>query len=158
VIVATRVGDLMIVRASTTDMTALSYRHYRFGHTMPLLFSTSGRAYLAFCDADERRLILEGLKVSQADNTAHMTSVQFAQAMEQIRTDGFTVQKFNLDAPAAGRIASLSAPIIEHGKSVGALTLIFFASAMSIVEAVARYSAPVMRVAEAISRDLETTA
>jgi IclR family mhp operon transcriptional activator len=154
VVVASRVGDVMIVRSSTTDMTSLSYRNYRPGHTMPLLFSTSGRVHLAFSEESERRTILEGLALSQSPSADYANSPAFADALGKIREDGFDVQKFNFGAPATGKIASISVPLFEDGKSLAALTMIFFATAMSTEEAVRRYADPIKDAALAMNLEL----
>lgn len=154
VIVASRVGDVMIVRSSTTDMTSLSYRNYRAGHTMPLLHSTSGLAHLAFAEPDDLHTILEGLRLSQSPFAGYGQSREFADTLRQVRADGYAVQKFNFGAPATGKIASLSVPLFETTKSPAALTMIFFASAMSTEEAVRRYVGPIRQTAQAISARL----
>lgn len=158
VLVASRVGGVMIVRGSTTHLTSLSFTHYRLGHTMPLLFSTSGRVYVAFCPEDERRTILKGLKLSSPAMAGYIDHSEFGQVLETIRQKGFAVQKYNHIAPATGKIASLSAPIFDQGRCLGALTMIFFATAMSTEEAVRRYADAIKAGAAAIGRDLAADA
>ncbi|MHB8285630.1 MAG: IclR family transcriptional regulator domain-containing protein [Caulobacteraceae bacterium] len=156
VIVASRVGDVMIVRSSTTDKTSLSYRNYRPGHTMPLLHSTSGLVHLAFSAEEDRRTVLEGLALSQSPSAGYGASQALADSLSQIRQNGFAAQKFNFGAPAAGRIASISVPLFGAEGGPAALTMIFFATAMSTDEAVRRYVGPIRATAEQISAQLNS--
>lgn len=54
---ATRVGTRMIVRDSTHKLTSLTFTNYYPGFTMPIAECATGKAYLAFCEADERDVI-----------------------------------------------------------------------------------------------------
>ena len=60
--IATRVGHSMMVRDSTHKLTSLTLHHYAPGYTLPIIECSSGKAYLAFCEAEERAAILSGLR------------------------------------------------------------------------------------------------
>ena len=49
VALSTRVGQTMMVRASTHSLTSLTFTKLYPGHTRPILECAAGRAHLAFC-------------------------------------------------------------------------------------------------------------
>src|SRR5450830_233924 len=73
VALTTRVGQNMIVRDSTHPLTSLTFSNYYAGHTMPILSSASGYAYLAFASAEERAIVIHGLKM--LEGTSDMLSM-----------------------------------------------------------------------------------
>ena len=62
VAIVTRVGQLMMVRDSTHNLTSLTFVLYSPGYVMPLLECASGHVYLAHASEEERRNIIEGLE------------------------------------------------------------------------------------------------
>ena len=88
VAVTTRIGQSMMIRDNTQDLTALTSNFYPPGYMMPLLECASGQVYVAHLDDDERRRVIDALE--QIDGRAP-TLPQFRsdEAIARIRADGF---------------------------------------------------------------------
>ena len=57
-------GDAMVVRYSTMPYSPLAVQATTLGHRLGLLESAMGLAYLAFCDDDERTILLNMLRTA----------------------------------------------------------------------------------------------
>jgi IclR family mhp operon transcriptional activator len=153
--VATRVGQNMVVRDSTHALTSLTFSNYYPGYTLPILECASGRACLAFSDPAERKMILDGVRQMPAGVDPHTLAVyQDESALQQIRDDGYASKGRNQHNATPGKTSSLAVPLFENGELVGTLSLIFFASAMKVSEAVSLYIGELKTAAERISADL----
>ncbi|MEY2882912.1 MAG: hypothetical protein RL490_636 [Pseudomonadota bacterium] len=153
--VTTRVGPMMMVRDSTHKLTSLTLHNYVPGFTLPIIECSTGKAYLAFCDEDERRGVLNGLK--QLDGPAERMAVLLTSSekmLMDIRARGFATQARNAYTATPGKTSSIAVPIFQNGRVCGALALIFFASAVSMAEAEGRFVNELKAVAAAISEAL----
>ena len=74
--------------------------------------------------------------------------------LQDIRARGFATQARNTYTATPGKTSSIAVPLREHGRVIGALTLIFFASAVSMKEAEGRFVAALQDTANAIATDL----
>jgi IclR family mhp operon transcriptional activator len=153
--VTTRVGTSMMVRDSTHSLTPLAFYVYPPGYTLPMLESSSGRAYLAFCPEDERDSLLQvigsargGAEVALARRTDIM------RLFEQIREGGFATHQRTRATENPGKTSSISAPVFFRGRVTGTLTLIFFASAMPMEEAVKQFANPLKDASTSLSAEL----
>jgi hypothetical protein len=61
-------GTAMIIRETTHRFSRLSFHRAMVGRRMPLLYSASGRAYLAFCPEEERAQLLQLLIAAHDEN------------------------------------------------------------------------------------------
>src|SRR5690606_22750829 len=68
--IAVRSGDAVYVRYSTIPISPLSFLHTSLNMRLSLVSRALGRAYLAFCDQEERDLILRALRDSEAPEDA----------------------------------------------------------------------------------------
>jgi IclR family transcriptional regulator, mhp operon transcriptional activator len=154
--VTTRVGPMMMVRDSTHKLTSLTLHNYAPGFTLPIIECSTGKAYLAYCDEDERRGVLHGLR--QLAGPAERMAVLLTsneRMLAEIRERGFATQARNAYTATPGKTSSIAVPLFEGDRVVGALALIFFASAVSMAEAQDRFVAALQGTARAIARDLE---
>ncbi|MEO0412565.1 MAG: helix-turn-helix domain-containing protein [Pseudomonadota bacterium] len=156
---STRVGARMMVRDSTFALTSLTLNNYFAGYTLPLAECSSGKAYMAFCDEEERDAILEGLRA--LDGPAEKMGVlmlQDSSALDSVRQAGFASQPRNVYTANPGRTSSIAVPIMVNGKIQGTVALVFFASALSVDEAAKKFLARVQEAAAAIAQDLRGSA
>jgi IclR family mhp operon transcriptional activator len=154
--IATRVGTRMMLRDSTHNMTSLTFSHYYPGYTLPIAECATGKVHLAFCDEDERKAIIEGWKAieSEASNMG-MLLLKHDFMLQKIRRDGYALQVRNVYNADPGKTSSIAVPLFgKDNKLIGALALIYFASAMSAAEAVKKYLAPLQATARAIRESL----
>lgn len=136
--VATHVGASMMVRDSTHTLTSLTFNNYAPGYTVPILESASGHAYLAYADDMERQTIMETLE--QLEGPSDMLAMfKSGLLVRRIREDGFATRDRNVHTANPGKTSSISVPVFDQGRVVAALTLVFFATAMPMAEAVRRH-------------------
>lgn len=153
--VTTRVGPMMMVRDSTHRLTSLTLHNYFPGYTLPIIECSTGKAYLAFCDEDERVGVLQGLR--HLDGPAERMALLLTSSermLADIRARGFATQARNAYTATPGKTSSIAVPLFLHDRVIGAAALIFFASAVSMADAEGRFVAELQATARAISADL----
>jgi IclR family mhp operon transcriptional activator len=148
-----RVGLNMMIRDSTHLMTPLTMSLYHPGYTFPILESSSGRAYLAFCPPDESAGVLADLERA-TQGTLLQTRAVIEPLLDEIRAQGFSTHDRTLSTAEPGKNSSISAPLFERSILVGTITLVFFASAMPLARAVAQFSPMLIETARSISVEL----
>jgi IclR family mhp operon transcriptional activator len=149
----THVGQSMMVRDSTHSETSLSFCNYEPGYTLPMLECASGHAYLAHVPDADRLSMLAGLEA--LDRRSHMLEMfKGEKLVQRIREDGYATCDRNPHSAVPGKTSSIGVPIFEGARVVGALSLVFFASAMPMAEALRRYVEDLKATAEAISEHL----
>lgn len=153
--VATRVGAMMMVQDSTHQMTSLTLHNYAPGYTLPLIECSSGKIYLAFCTEEERAGILAGMH--KLDGPAERMALLLTSTdtlLADIRRKGYATQARNAYTATPGKTSSIAVPILRQDKVVGALALVFFASAIRMADAEARFVEPLKQTAASIADDL----
>jgi IclR family mhp operon transcriptional activator len=154
--VTTRVGPSMIIRDSTHGLTSMTFNNYQPGYIFPILEASSGRVYLAFCDEAERKTVLMGLRGDPATIGRELLPLFESGAMvEQIRQDGYATKGRNLYTEHPGKTSSIAVPVFDAGHIAGAITLTFFASALSMDQAVERFCGPLKATAHIIGQAME---
>jgi IclR family mhp operon transcriptional activator len=137
--IVTHVGQSMMVRDSTHAETSLSFSNYEPGYTLPLLECASGHAYLAHVPDADRRSVLAGLEA--LGRRSHMLEMfKGDKLVQRIRAEGHATCDRNPHSAAPYKTSSIAVPIFDGARVAGALTLVFFASAMTMAEAVDRYA------------------
>jgi IclR family mhp operon transcriptional activator len=131
------------IRHSTAVESPLSFERSALQKRSPILSSALGRAWLAFCPAEERRAVLRHLGVKP--------DARLAAAFAKIRRDGhsFTV------LPRSGRLQGIGVAIRDGERVMGCLSMRFIRSAMTEEEAGRRYGSPLNALAAAIAADAE---
>lgn len=153
--VATHVGKSMMVRDSTHTLTSLTFSNYMPGYTLPLLECASGHAYLAHVSDEERAALLAGIEAFES-RSQMVELFKNERLVRNIRENGYATCQRNPHTADPGKTSSIGVPIFDGGKVTAALTLVFFASAMTMHEAVRRYVEPLKEAARDISRVLAT--
>lgn len=151
---ATRVGTRMMVRASTHQMTTLTFTNYHPGFTLPIAECATGKAYLANCTEEERQMIKDAWEAT--DNETSRAGVLLLSddvALNNIREAGYALQARNLYNFEPGKTSSLAVPVRDAaGRLVGALGLIYFASAIKPTEAPGKFLQDIQETVESIGR------
>ena len=128
-------NDAMIIRETTHTESPFSIDRGMAGTHLPVLQTSGGRAYLAFCPDRDRDLILARLRQSGRPSDAMAHDEPFVKRIlsETRQTGyGFRTDGFN------PHTASISLPILIEGRVLACITMIWIASALSFDEAVAR--------------------
>lgn len=134
--IATRVGNRMMVRDSTHNLTSLTLNNYAPGYTLPIAGCSTGKVYLAFCKEEERRDLLFGM--NQVDSSGNRLAKMMTQddgVIDRIRMKGYAMEARNVYTANPGKTSSIAVPIFDGETLVGAMALIIFAAAMKLDDA-----------------------
>ncbi len=131
-------GDCMLVRETTHRFSPLSFNRAMIRQRMPVLFTSAGRAYLAYCSDEERQQILR-LLVAGNDDQANFARnrVLVEQMLEKVRRQGYALNDGEWAQQI--KIAAIAVPIRHNGSVLACINIVFLKKAMSIAEAVQRY-------------------
>ena len=153
--VVTRVGQSMVVRESTSALTSLTFTNYYPGWQVPLLPSSSGRVYFAFASPDEQEELLKAYRVDQRgiDNLT-LREFESGEATAKIRQQGYATATRTQYSANPGKTSSIAVPIFQNERLLGALTMVFFANALSIPDAIRRFLQPLRDCAETIGSEM----
>ncbi|WP_156374413.1 helix-turn-helix domain-containing protein [Pseudorhodoferax sp. Leaf274] len=148
----THVGRSMVVRDSTHSLSSLTFWNYAPGFCLPLLESASGHAFLAHAPSHKRIALLEGLEAYERRSPL-LDMFKSEKLVQNIRDNGYATWERNPHAQVPGKTSSIAVPLFDHGEVVGALSLVFFASALPMAEAVRRYADDLKDAAQRLSDD-----
>ncbi len=146
------VGQRMVVRDSTHTLTTLTFNNYYPGYTLPILESASGCVHIAFTSEDDRANILSTLR-AVPENSGNNTLALFESGLlvGEIQNDGYATKGRNRYTENPGKTSSIAAPVFDAAGIAGAVTLIFFSSAMKMTDAIQKYADDVKRAAATIT-------
>lgn len=150
VTLSSAVGTSIIIRACTHNMSALTLSQYYRGDIFPLLGCAPGHVHLAYSDDATRDCLLQGLEKQQGSSVA-LQLFRRGQLTQRIRDDGYAAVDRTQHTKDPGKTSSISVPLPCADGKLAHLTVNFFASAMPLKDAVARYLPDLRRTAEAVS-------
>lgn len=157
VTLAVRAGNRMMVKHSTHQLTSQTFTNYYPGYTLPLLECASGRAHMAFCSEEERTTVLDGFKTRVSERSAmSFELITVSDLIEQIRARGYSEYARTHHNATPGRTSAFAVPVMDGDKLKACLTLVFFAKAHSMEDAVAKYLAPMQALASTIAQNADT--
>jgi len=146
---AVRVGGAMVMLTSTHGLTTQTFSDYGPGYSMPLTASALGLAYLAFADDEYRQIILRQIPKQ------HLGPECSDGALARIRENGYAIYLRNPYSKDPGKSSSIGVPIHHRGRVIGAITLVYFASAMEPAVALERYLGPIRETQTQIDAALD---
>lgn len=147
VAVATLSGTSMMIRETTDHRTPLAVERYSPGYRVPILQSSSGRVYLAFCSQQQRETLLEVLSRSSRDeDRLARDRPELQKMLADIRTQGYATA---IRARRVSDQASMAVPILVEDRVLATLVVRFAASAVPMKQAVDRF---LPRLRDAASR------
>ncbi|PKB14589.1 IclR family transcriptional regulator [Novosphingobium kunmingense] len=151
----TPVGNVMVVRDSTSTMTSFTFNHYYPGWQVPLIASASGRAFLAHASAETRRhLIAYNESHGSEGEVAMLHAFEHRGEMERILALGYATGARNAYSASPRRTSSVAVPLFQDGELLGSLTMVFFSAAMPLNQAVERFVPGLQATATAIGVDM----
>jgi len=131
-------GDSMLVRETTHRFSPLSFHRAMIRQRMPVLFTSAGRAYLAYCSSEERQQILRLLAAGNDEQANFARNrILVEQMLEKVRRVGYATNdgEWNLQL----KISAISVPVRHNGTALASINVVFLKKAMSVAEAVERY-------------------
>lgn len=153
--VVTRVGNFMVVRDSTSTQTPMTFNHYYPGWQVPLIQSASGRAFLAHTSREIRDTLIAHIEDSGTEHEIRMLrAFESIGEADKIRRQGYAAVARTAYSANPGRTSSFAVPIFCEEEVLGTLTLVFFAAAMTLDDAVTRYLPHLRATAHSIGTDM----
>ncbi|MBS1161822.1 MAG: regulatory protein, IclR [Proteobacteria bacterium] len=131
-------GDCMLVRETTHRFSPLSFHRAMIRQRLPVLMTSAGRAYLAFCGDEERQQILR-LLIAGDDAQANFARnrVLVEQMLEKVRRQGYATNDGEWNEQL--KISAIAMPIRHQDSVLACINVVFLRKAMSIAEAAERY-------------------
>jgi len=152
--VSTFEDDSIAVRETTSRFSPNSCAGLTaIGTPIPLLSTSLGWAYLAFCGDEQRGEILAHLRKSAApEDRAARDSLRINRMIRSVRENGYCAS----DELSYKRNSSVALPVLSRGRVFGCISSVWPTSLISVEAAVSR-CLPVLRDAKAeIEKNLET--
>jgi len=144
---ATLDRDAMRVRLSTGRESPFAIDENYVNRRVPMLLSALGRAYIAFCSADEREKLIELLRESSRETDRMARDPRaMSRLIQSVRRASFASAVEYPNAPAHG----MAVPVLSKGGAIAAITLRYLGRKLSDKDAAQRYLAPLQRTAQAI--------
>jgi len=142
-------GASVVVRFSTIPDSPVSPFHGTINMRLSLLRRALGRAYLAFCPADERLMLLDMLSRSTDPEDRLAVDRRRTQALlAVIRKQGYAERDPMVEPRSSGTIA---VPIIGKGKVLATVGMTYFMSALDRRDLAQRYAPLIQTLADNIS-------
>ncbi|MGZ5922195.1 MAG: IclR family transcriptional regulator domain-containing protein [Rhizomicrobium sp.] len=151
--VCRHVGLSMMICESTHAIAPFTFNLYHPGYTMPILGSSSGKAYLAFCEEEDRKTIIEQVrKMSSSDSGRFVAALE--SEFKTIRNKGYATADRIRHTANPGKTSAISVPVHSEQALEGTITLAFFSSTMALPKAIELYIDSLKHTASAIGDDL----
>ncbi|MGG7565174.1 DNA-binding transcriptional regulator [Rhodovulum sp. DZ06] len=143
----------MVVQETTHGRSPLSIDRAMSGYRLPMLRTSAGRAYLAFCDAAEREAILAHLRrLGDPADAPFLDPAWLSRLLADTRARGLALRDAGEFRP---QTASIAAPVLSPRGVLGCVSMIWIRRAMTGPEAVDRHGAQLRDVAAALAAAAE---
>ncbi len=127
VAIATLDVDAMVVRYSTIPDSPLAHVHTTLNKRLSLVARAHGRAYLAFCPEDERRILLDMVARSQApEDRAARAPKAIARVLREVRDNGYALR----DPAVDPQTSTMAVPVMRGDRVVATVGATFFTRAL----------------------------
>jgi IclR family transcriptional regulator, mhp operon transcriptional activator len=144
--------DAVVVRFSTIADSPVSPFHATLNMRLQLLTRALGRAYLAFCPASERDLILEFLEASaDPEDAAAQDRPSVLTMLARVRAAGFAERSLLVEPKSS---STLAVPIMRGTAVLATLGMTYFTSAMPKAQAIGRYVPLLKELAKNIQKSV----
>lgn len=142
----------MVIQETTHGRSPLSIDRGMTGYRLPVLRTSSGRAYISFCPDEERALILDHLRrLGDEKDAPFLEDRWLSRLLEETRNRGIAIRDSGEFRPET---ASIAVPIRSAGAVLGCVSLIWIRSAMSTPEALEKFGPLALEIAERIAEAL----
>ncbi|MDP3339222.1 DNA-binding transcriptional regulator [Frigidibacter sp.] len=142
----------MVIQETTHGRSPLSIDRAMIGYRLPLLRTSAGRAYLAFCGEEERALIVAHLqRLGDPADLPFLEPVWLARMIEDTRARGLALRDAGEFRP---QTSSLAAPIVLEGNVLGCVSMIWIRSAMTSRTAIDTCGGPLAEITAKIAAAL----
>jgi IclR family mhp operon transcriptional activator len=152
--ITTHNAGMMVVRETTHPRSPLSVDRDMVGREVPMLRTASGRVYLAFCTAAERREILRLLRVrGDAADEPYLIPGAVEEMLLRCRKKNYGAW---LNEEFVGKTSSVALPIMVNGYARASIAVAWLTTAIPVAKAVQQFVPPLAEVADLLGRRLTT--
>ncbi len=151
---ATLDGLTMRVRETTHRFSPLSFHKVTVRRRLPLALTAAGRAYLAFCEEEERMELIDRLAAEPGSPFQGPGRQALISLLAQHREAGHAYN--HGEWLPEQKIMALAVPVFHTGKVAGCINIVMLRSAMSLTEARKKYLTPLHAAARKIEDYLAT--
>jgi IclR family mhp operon transcriptional activator len=147
--------DAMVVARTSRGEGVLHFNR-RPGYRAPLLGTSLGMAFLAFCNEETRRAAIAALSSSTDPwNAIVRQPDKLKRLLATVRRNGYaTMNTAYSDASYNGVASAVGLPILMNGLAVGSLNLMYLRSSIDEAGVIARFVQPLQKGAAAIAQAL----
>ena len=147
--------DAMVVVQTSRGSGPLSFNRQP-GFRSPMLVTSIGITYLAFCEEDERQRIIKLLASTPGDwNQLAHEPERLNRLLEQVRQDSFAVMSDEYSSNVfASNVWAIGVPVMHDGKLFATMNVMLLRSAVSLAEARKTLLPPLQEAAAEIARNL----
>ncbi|MCO7515421.1 helix-turn-helix domain-containing protein [Pseudomonas guariconensis] len=147
--------DAMVVVQTSRGSGPLSFNRQP-GFRSPMLVTSIGIAYLAFCEREEREAIIQRLAATPEEwnQLAHQPA-KLEELLEKVRQDGFAVMSDAYSSNVfAGNVWAIGVPVMHEGKLYATMNIMMLKSAVDLDSARENLLAPLQEAAAEIAYNL----
>lgn len=146
-------GPHILVRDTTDEISPFAIRRHRGGFQIPLLSTASGSAYLAFCEPEKRDELIEFAIKEDVDALSRGgTNLDlYKRSLDAVRAEGYACMRV-----IEANHNALAFPVLVNGEIFATISARFYPSAMTLQQAVERYTDDMRTAAEKIGRGIES--
>jgi IclR family mhp operon transcriptional activator len=146
--------DAIIVRFSTNSDSPMSPFHATINMRLPILTRAMGRAYLAFCPAEERAYILDVLAASDhPEDQAARCPEDVRDIIARVRRNGFAERSPAVEPRSSN---TFSVPIQFKGDVLATIGVTYFNSSMPKAKAISSYVPRLLDLARNIESSVQS--
>lgn len=143
----------MVIQETTHGRSPLSIDRGMIGYRLPMLRTSAGRAYLAYCPATEREIILDHVRqLGHPEDLPFLEPTAVRTMLGSVLKAGIATRRGEEFRP---QTASLAVPVMIGGTVAACVSLIWTRKAMTFETALDRYALPLREIANRISAALD---
>ena len=156
-------GSHMELKETSRSLTPFFLNRDSIGHMINLPLSAVGRAYLAFCNVDERKVILDRLKkLRRIENRLINNDDKFSKELAEIRRAGYATREPTfgggqnpLKSDFDDGLNAVAVPIHSKDKVLGCITVVWVRNAVSIQTIITKHLTELQSAASEIAVKFE---
>jgi IclR family mhp operon transcriptional activator len=156
VAIATPSGGTMMIRETTDRQSPLALEQYGAGVRVPMMASAAGRAYLAYCGAQQREALLEMLSRSSLPEDRIVRSrVDVERILSETRTQGYGITQ---RARRVSEETTLAIPIMVKNRVLATISVRYAATAVPLRTAIDQFLPKMREVVAKIEQEFSASA
>jgi IclR family mhp operon transcriptional activator len=145
---ATPYRDVMIVRETTRFRSPFVFDRGGVGTRLPMLRSSLGLAYLAFCEPKARAITMKLIASNDESDSATRNVAKTKLLLKETARRGYALRMGGIEA----KTSSISVPVAIHGLVVGAICVTYATIALKAHQAAIEFVPPLRTAAARIAQ------